>query len=74
MRGRSHSLLQESGVDLAAIIREEGFYVTRRRMSAPQAARGRDSFGSAAPIELPTPPELDRFASQCVPQALCLAP
>ena len=59
-------MLQEAGVDLSAIIREEGFYVSRRVMSSPLAARGSQSFGSAVPIELPTIPELERFASEFV--------
>lgn len=64
LKGRSHALLQEAGVDLSAIVREEGFYVTHRQMSSPLAKRGRETFGAAAPIELPTIPELDRFAEQ----------
>ena len=35
LEGRSHALLQETGVNLVDIIREEGFYVRERRMSAP---------------------------------------
>ncbi|KAK9838483.1 hypothetical protein WJX81_002279 [Elliptochloris bilobata] len=62
MRGRSHALLQEAGINLVALLEEEGFYVRRRIMSAPLARRGRTSFGAAAPIELPTPRELRRFA------------
>jgi hypothetical protein len=59
-RGRSHALLQEGGVDLAAILEEEGFYVPVRRMSAPIAKRPNAGFGVAVPIELPTASELDR--------------
>ena len=59
-RGRSHALLQEGGVDLAAILEEEGFYVPVRRMSAPISKRPVAGFGVAVPIELPTASELDR--------------
>lgn len=44
--GRSHALLQEAGVDLVSILKEEGFYVTERRLSnagfrkAPRAGSG----------------------------------
>lgn len=74
MRGRSHALLQEAGIDLVALLEEEGFYVERRVMSAPVARRGRQSFGAAAPIELPTPRELERFAEGCAAAlpSLCL--
>lgn len=65
MRGRSHALLQEAGINLVALLEEEGFYVRRRIMSAPLTRRGRASFGAAAPIELPTPRELQRFAEGC---------
>jgi hypothetical protein len=60
MRGRSHALLQEGGVDLAAIIEEEGFYVSTRQMSSPLARRAPAGFGAAVPIELPTAAELLR--------------
>ena len=50
-----------------AIMREEGFYVTTRVMSAPGGARGRGSFGEASPIELPTPRELQLTADRCGP-------
>ena len=46
-------------------MREEGFYVTRRNMSAPAGARSRGGFGEAAPIELPTPRELSLYADKC---------
>ena len=65
--GRSHALLQEAGVNLVALMREEGFYVERRIMSSPEATRGRGSFGEASPIELPTPHELSTYADKCVP-------
>ncbi len=65
MRGHTHALLQEAGVNLVAVMEEEGFYVRRRVMSAPLARRGRASFGAAAPIELPTPREMERFAEGC---------
>jgi len=65
--GRSHALLQEGGVDLVAIMEEEGALVWRRRMSAPIKKRdqGKNAgFGSAAPIELPTEVELKRYADR----------
>lgn len=43
-------------------MKEEGFYVERRRMSVPIKKRSKASFGSAFPIELPTTKELDIFA------------
>lgn len=39
LRGRSHALLQETGVNLVDILQEEGFYVQRRTMSAPVRSR-----------------------------------
>ncbi|EFN58302.1 hypothetical protein CHLNCDRAFT_142297 [Chlorella variabilis] len=63
-RGRSHALLQEGGVDLAAILQEEGFYTPLRRMSAPISKRSVAGFGVAAPIELPTPGEIERYAER----------
>lgn len=63
-RGRSHALLQEGGVDLVNILKEEGAYVAVRRMSAPITKRGSAGFGSAAPIELPTPIEVDRWTQR----------
>ncbi|KAL4442037.1 hypothetical protein ABPG77_011298 [Micractinium sp. CCAP 211/92] len=63
-RGRSHALLQEGGVDLGAILEEEGFYVRKRRMSAPIRKRTAAGFGVAAPVELPTPEELQRYAER----------
>jgi pimeloyl-ACP methyl ester carboxylesterase len=66
-KGRSHALLQEGGVDLVAIMEEEGAVVWRRRMSAPIKKReqGKNAgFGSAAPIELPTEVELKRYADR----------
>ena len=40
-------------------MREEGFYTTRRRLSAPLKRRTKDTFGTAAPLELPTHRELE---------------
>ena len=65
LEGRSHALLQEKGVSLVDIIREESFYMRERRMSAPMKSRQEVSFGSALPIELPTEAEMDRAAQQC---------
>lgn len=64
LQGRSHALLQEAGVDLVQILREEGFYVQRRTMSAPVRSRSREAFGAAMPIELPTRIELDKLADK----------
>ena len=71
LAGRSHALLQETGVNLVDIIREEGFYVRQRRTSAPAKGRREGTFGSALPIELPTEPEMDRAAQQCVHRRPC---
>ena len=74
LEGRSHALLQETGVNLVDIIREEGFYVRERRMSAPAKGRKEGKFGSALPIELPTEPEMDKAAQQCVQLAVITKP
>jgi len=64
-RGRSHALLQEGGVDLVSIMREEGALVSTRRMSSPLKKRSAGAgFGSANPIELPTDTELRRYADR----------
>ena len=59
MRFSSHALLQEAGIDLPSLMREEGFYTTRRHLSAPLKRRTKDTFGTAAPLELPTERELE---------------
>ena len=59
MAFRSHALLQEAGIDLVEIMKEQGFYVSKRNMSAPTETRSKESFGEAVPIELPTQKELD---------------
>ena len=74
MPGRSHALLQEAGVNLVALMKEEGFYVERRIMSSPEATRGRGSFGEASPIELPTPHELSTYADKCALLLGCRLP
>ncbi|KAL3153931.1 hypothetical protein ABBQ32_013493 [Trebouxia sp. C0010 RCD-2024] len=58
----SHALLQEADVDLAQLMKDVGFYVTQRCMSAPVKKRAKSSFGSASPIEKPTIGELDYYA------------
>lgn len=64
-RGRSHALLQEGGVDLVSIMKEEGFYVSTRRLSVPAAKRYKgSSFGTPRPIELPTDIELARYSER----------
>ncbi len=64
-RGRSHALLQEGGVDLVSIMKEEGFYVSTRRLSVPAAKRYKgSSFGTPQPIELPTEIELKRYSER----------
>ena len=62
---RSHALLQEAGINLVDIMKQEGFYVRERVLSAPANKRGRNSFGEAAPIELPTAQELATYADKC---------
>lgn len=64
---RSHALLQEAGINLVDIMKQEGFYVRERVLSAPANKRGRNSFGEAAPIELPTAQELATYADKCAP-------
>jgi hypothetical protein len=100
LKGRSHALLQEQGVDLVETLREQGFYVERRLFTSDgpledflveeaegvaeaeataSAAKKENSknkrkaglsggrlaaacpgaFGTPAPIELPTPRELE---------------
>lgn len=59
--GASHALLQEADVNLAQLMHQQGFYVTKRNMSAPVKKRTKSSFGSAAPIEKPTMGELDYY-------------
>lgn len=63
-KGRSHALLQEGGVDLVNILKEEGFYTESRKMSASIKKRAAVAFGSANPIELPTLMELDSYAER----------
>lgn len=56
---RSHALLQEGGVDLVQILKEEGFYVTERRFTTQNGRQPRiNAFGTPDPIELPT--EIER--------------
>ena len=62
---RSHALLQEAGINLVDIMKQEGFYVRERVLSAPANKRGKNSFGEAAPIELPTAQELATYADKC---------
>lgn len=63
--GRSHALLQEGGVDLVSILKEEGFYTNIRKLSVPVKKRPRTStFGTPGPIELPTDIELKRTGSR----------
>ena len=66
MPGRSHALLQEAGVDLADIMKEEGFYTARRMMSVPIKKRSKRSFGTAEPVELPTDIELTKATEEWV--------
>jgi pimeloyl-ACP methyl ester carboxylesterase len=65
LAGGSHAALQEGGVDLVAIMEEEGALVAARRLSAPAARRSRGAgFGTAAAIELPTPVELAAYSAR----------
>ena len=59
MEGRTHALLQEAGVDLPAILREEGFYTQKRVMSSHATKRPKATFGMPVPLELPTVRELE---------------
>ncbi len=65
---RSHAMLQEAGVDLVELMKDEGFYVQQRMLSngmaSTSAAGGGASFGRAVPIQLPTTKELDRDTAQ----------
>jgi hypothetical protein len=56
--------MQETGFDLIAELQSEGFYTTRRNMTTPIKTRSRNSFGTASPIELPTPREFDLLADR----------
>jgi len=59
--GAGHSLLQERGVDLVSIIKEEGFYTTERRFtSKPRQKHIGNNFGKAEALELPTEGDLER--------------
>eukprot|EP00210_Caulerpa_lentillifera_P009404 g8965.t1 len=70
---RSHALLLEAGVNIAEIIKEEGFYVKERKFSIPGTQHAINAFGTVKPVELPTKIEqkrvrerfmnLDRFVS-----------
>lgn len=57
----SHALLQEADINLAQLMKQQGFYVTKRSMSAPVKKRTKSTFGSANPIEKPTMGELDYY-------------
>ena len=60
---RSHALLQEGGVDLVQILKEEGFYVTERKFSAKSSLEhGINGFGKPVPVETPT--EIERRSAQ----------
>ena len=60
--GRSHALLQEGGVNLVSIMKEEGFYTDVRKLSVPIEKRlAFSTFGTPGPIELPTDIELQRY-------------
>lgn len=56
--------MQEAGVDLMSVLREEGFYVQKRVLTAPLTKRRRESFGTAFPLELPTPTELSAISEE----------
>eukprot|EP00210_Caulerpa_lentillifera_P001865 g1794.t1 len=63
---RSHALLLEAGVNIAQIIKEEGFYVTERKFTVPGTQHAINRFGSAKPVELPTEIERKRASEQFV--------
>ncbi|CAG9466847.1 unnamed protein product [Pedinophyceae sp. YPF-701] len=57
LEGRSHALLQESGICLTSILVEQDFYITRRRFTSPAGNKPRPSNpkpGTVAPLEIPT--------------------
>lgn len=61
---RSHALLQEVGIDLVKILKEEGFYVTRRQFSSTKETKPPiNRFGTGFPIEMPTPIEIEKSGS-----------
>lgn len=66
----SHALLQEADVNLAQLMKQQGFYVTKRCMSAPVKKRTKSTFGSANPIEKPTMGELDYYTEGYSPHLL----
>lgn len=57
-RGRSHALLQEGGVDLAALLAAEGFYVQVRRRGRGVCTAGVVLSPRSRPlsVELPSTP------------------
>lgn len=59
MEGCSHALLQEAGIDLPSLMKEEGFYTEKKVFSAPAKKRTKTTFGTAVPLELPTLKELE---------------
>lgn len=64
-KGRSHSLLQEQGINIVSIMKQEGFYTDVRKLSAQIEKRPKVStFGTPGPIELPTEIELKRYGSR----------
>lgn len=61
---RSHALLLEAGVDIAQIIKDEGFYVKERKFTVPGTNHAINKFGTTKPVELPTDIERERVAVQ----------
>lgn len=64
LKGRSHAPLQEKGVNLMSVLKEEGFYVPRitltgaaRQQKEAQKNSG-GNFGTAAALQLPTKREV----------------
>lgn len=73
--GAGHSLLQERGVGLLSIMREEGFYVIERKFtSRPRGRRVGNNYGKAGPLELPTLRELERTFEQYAPIGTLTSP
>ena len=58
----------ERGVDLLALMREDGFWARRRVFTSPVApgARCANSFGTAEPLELPSPQEACARAARAI--------
>lgn len=60
---RSHAFMEDSGLDLLQIIKDEGFYLTERNLTS-NGRSGKlklNNFGVAAPTEVPSKQELAKL-------------